>query len=186
MRRTSGHLRQTNFVVARPARPGRLALVLWLAAILLGAAAVWAAMDARDTKLVADRLETHRARLTDDLARLNASDAAVPSAGEFAELAAAADRLNTLSGARRMPLPDLLVALETVLPDEVWVGQLAYATDTGAFFLSLLGEEETALPLALQRVEAIEGLGEVILERQARVRLGSQMLLQYDVRAVAR
>jgi hypothetical protein len=162
-----------------------LGALLWFCALGMAAVAVWALNDARATSAVANRLEDHRGRLGAELNALNASDAVVPSAREFAELAEAAARLNDLAGNRRTPLPGLLTSLEEALPDEVWISQLAYAADTGAFFVSLLGEEETYLPIALQRIEAIDEMGEVILERQARVRSGTRMLLQYDVRAVA-
>lgn len=179
-------MRRTNFARPHRAYPGRLALLAWLLAAVLATGAAWAFLEARTSIAAATRLEAHSVRLGTELSTMNSSDISVPTETEFAVLSGRIDRLNALSGPRHVALPVLLSALERALPSGVWVSQMAYSAETGAFAVSLLGETETDLPAALQRIEAIPDLGDVILERQVRVQSGTRNLLQYDIRAAAR
>lgn len=178
-------MRRTNFVAPVRARPGRIAVLVWVLAAALFAGGGYAFLQAGDAVADAEKLETHAVRLGGELAELGSSDAAVPTEAAFAELAGRVARLNELAGARHTALPEVLAALEAALPPDVWVGQMSYSVETGAFAVSLLGETETELPAALQRIEAIPALSDVILERQVRVQAGARNLLQYDIRAVA-
>ena len=179
-------MRRTSFTEPVRFRPGLWAVAAWVLALTLFGASGWAILEARTAEAEADRLEAHAVRLGQGLSEMGSSDTAVPTAEAFADLSGRIAHLNALTGARRAALPVLLEALEEALPTGVWVGQMAYATDTGAFTVSLLGETETDLPLALQRIEAIPRLADVILERQVRVQTGTRNLLQYDIRAEAR
>ena len=178
-------LRRTSFMEAPRPRPRLAALAVWtLAALALGLLA-WAAGEARRLDRAADRLEAAIDGLRVEIARAEGGAEGLPSAAAFAELRARVDRLNALVGPRHAPLPRLLEALERAVPEGVWISQLAYAADTGAFAVSLLSEDETALPGALQAIEGIEPLGSVILERQVRLRQGGRAVVQYDVQAQA-
>lgn len=178
-------MRRTSFTEPVRFRPGLWAVAAWVVALALFGASGWALLEARKADAEADRLEAHGVRLGRELSEIGSSDVAVPTAEAFAELSGRIARLNALTGARQAALPVLLEALEDALPPGVWVGQMAYATETGVFTISLLGEAETDLPIALQRIEAIPRLTDVILERQVRVQTGTRNLLQYDIRAEA-
>lgn len=178
-------MRKTNFVEPVRARPMPLAIVIWMIAAGLFALAGWAFNEARAERDTADRFREHVTRLGSELSEIGSSDISVPSEEAFAALAVKVERLNRLTGSRHVALPVLLEAMEGALPPEVWVSQMTYSVETGAFTVSLLGEVETDLPLALRRIEAIGELTEVILERQVRVQTGTRNLLQYDIRASA-
>ena len=178
--------RCTSFVEAPRLRPRLAAAAVWaLAALALGLLA-WAAWEARRLDRVAGRLEAEIDGLRVEIAQAEGGAEGLPSAAAFTELHERVDRLNALVGPRHAPLPRLLEALERAVPEGVWISQLAYAADTGAFAVSLLSEEEAALPGALQAIEGIEALGSVILERQVRLRQGGRNVVQYDVQARAR
>lgn len=178
-------MRHTNFVEPVRTYSGQIAAVLWALALSLFAASAWMFVEAREVNATADKLGIHAVRLGRELSVIGADDVAVPTEAAFADLAGRIDRLNSLSGERHTSLLVLLSALENALPEKVWVTQMSYSVETGAFAVSLFGESETDLPLALQRIEAIPELADVILERQVRVQSGTRNLLQYDIRAVA-
>lgn len=178
-------MRSTNFVEPVRARPWRIALLLWASAVALFVGSGWIFLEARRADANADRLGLHAIRLGRELSEMGSADVAVPTEAAFLDLASRIERLNALSGERHTALLVLLAALENALPENVWVAQMSYSVETGAFGVSLLGDSETELPLALQRIEAIPALTDVILERQVRVQSGTRNLLQYDIRAEA-
>lgn len=178
-------MRRTNFVTPERTRPGLVATVVWLVSAALFLLAGWAFLEARKLNAEADRLQGHALRLGQELDRMALTDGTVPTEAEFAELVERIEQLNTLSGPRHASLPVLLEALEEALPSGVWVGQINYSVETGIFAVSLQGENETALPAALRRIEEVPKLVDVILERQIRVQSGARNLLQYDIRARA-
>ncbi len=178
-------MRRTNFLEARRAYPGRLAAVVWLLTVALFGASVWIFLEARDLKATADKFGVHAIQLGSDLSVMATDDVAVPTEAAFSELVGRIERLNALTGERHTSLLVLLAALEGALPEKVWITQMTYSVESGAFGVSLLGETETDLPLALQRIEAISELRDVILERQLRVQTGARNMLQFDIRAVA-
>ncbi len=159
--------------------------MLWALALALFVASGWIFMDARRADATADRLAAHAIRLGQELSEMGSAEVVVPTEAAFVDLANRVERLNTLTGERHTTLLVLLAALERALPGSVWVAQMSYSVENGAFAVSLLGETETDLPIALQQIEAIPQLQDVILERQVRVQSGTRNLLQYDIRAVA-
>ena len=179
-------LRRTNFLDPPRARPGLVAAAAWTLVALALALLAWSADEARRLGRVAAELGGTADGLRAEIAALDGRAADLPSAAAFEELGARIERLNALAGSRRAPLPPLLEALERAVPEGVWISQLTYEAGTGAFAVSLLSEDEAALPGALQRIEGVDLLGSVILERQLRLRQGSRNVVQYDVRAEAR
>ena len=166
---------------ARPTRA--VAATLWLAAAGLAAAAVSITATGWGQGGEAAALEGHLAQAREDVARLSAEAEGTPDA---AALAAQAERVaffNALTGPRALPLPSVLTRLAEAMPDRVWLGQVAYDAGTGRLSVQLRAEDEVALPVALARLEAIEDFGEVILERQVRLREQDRTLVQFDVRA---
>ena len=178
-------LRSTSFVEPPRPRPRLAAAALWALAALALAALAGSAWEARRLDRVAAGLGATADGLRAEIAEAQGA-ADRPSAEAFAALRARIERLNAVAGPRRAPLPRLLEALEAELPEGVWISQLTYAADTGAFAVSLLSEDEAALPAALRRVEGIDALSSVILERQVRLRQGGRNVVQYDVRGQAR
>lgn len=178
-------MRRTSLVEPVRFRPGWISAAVWLLALALFIVSGFAFVLAWKADVVADRLEGHGSRLSSELNGMNETDGSLPGEGDIAELAAQIERLNALTGIRHAPLPALLEMLEAAIPPSVWVAQLNYSTETGAFSISLLGENENDLPGALRRIEAVPALKEVILERQVRIQSGSRNLLQYDIRASA-
>jgi Tfp pilus assembly protein PilN len=177
-------LRGTSFVEPPRIRPRILAALVWTLAALALAALALSAWEARRLERVSAGLRDAADGLRHEIAGAQGA-ADRPSAAAFAELGARIERLNALAGPRRTPLPRLLEALEEALPEGVRIAQLTYEADTGAFAVSLLSEDEGALPEALQGIEGIELLGSVILERQVRMRQGGRNVVQYDVRGEA-
>lgn len=174
-------IRTTSFVQARPHRAGAISTVFWLlglAGLAIGAYAI----------AEGDRFSQDAARLQGHLAAAPATqteDTAIPAPDEIAALSRRIDYYNDLIGERSAAPSAILDGLEAALPAEVWVQTLSYDAETGRLALSLLSEEENLLPLALQRIEALDLLGAVILERQIRVRRGQRVLVQYDIRGTA-
>ena len=179
-------LRRTSFVEPPPLRPRLVAAAIWALAALALALLAGSAWEARRLEREGVRVEAAIDGLRGEIAGAEGGARGLPDAAAFAGLRARAERLNALAGPLHAPLPRLLEALERALPEGVWISQLTYAADTGAFAVSLLGEDEAALPGALQAVEGIDLLGAVILERQVRLAQGGRTVVQYDVRAQAR
>ena len=179
-------LRRTNFLEARRPRPRLVAAGMWALAALALALLAWSALEARRLDAVASQLRATTGGLRAQIAALEGGASDLPSAAAFAELRARVERLNALAGPRHAPLPRLIEALERAIPPGVSISQMTYAADTGAFAVSLLSEDEAGLPEALRRVEAIDLLDSVILERQVRLRQGQRNLVQYDVQGQAR
>ena len=179
-------MRTTSFVSPARARPVRLGLLVWVLAVVFFGIAGWAFVQARQVQDSAEQLRAHAVRMGQRLSELGTASESIPSEAAFRELTERVRRLNTLVGDRSAALLVVLTALEEALPPVVWVGQMTYSAETGAFAVSLLGESETVLPQALQRIEDLEILTDVILERQVRIQSGARTLLQYDIRATAR
>ena len=177
-------LRRTSFAAERSPRPHLVALVVWGAAVLALGLLAWTVWEARRLDRVAAALSATADGLRHEIAALEEAEGR-PSAEAFSALGARIERLNALTGPRRAPLPRILEALEEAVPEGVRLAQLTYAADTGAFSASLLSEDETALPEALSRIEGLELLSSVILERQLRLRQGDRTVVQYDVRGGA-
>ena len=179
-------LRRTNFLDPRRPRPRLAAVAVWALALAALALLAWSAAEARRLGAVAAQLRSTTSGLRGEIAALEGGAADLPSAAAFAELRGRVERLNALAGPQHAPLPRLIEALERAVPPGVAISQMTYAADTGAFAVSLLSEDEAALPEALRRVEGIDLLRSVILERQVRLRQGSRNLVQYDVQGEAR
>lgn len=179
-------LRTTNFTSRARPRVFPVALGLWVCALSAAAASVWLMLQVADLGDNSAKLEKHIARLQDEVGDISAAGEAAPSAEEIAALIARVTFFNGLSGERRASLPVLLEALEALIPADVWISQLIYSLDTGRVALSMQAEQETQLPPALSRIEASQLLGDVILERQLRVREGRRALVQYDVNAMVK
>lgn len=178
--------RTTNF--ASPVRMWvfPVVLVLWVGALGAAGASVWLFQAVAGLREDSAKLESHIKRLRADVGDLREAGNAAPSAVAIAQLSERATFFNDLTGARQSPLPALLEELEALIPPGVWISQLNYAVDTGRMTMSMQAEQETQLPPALSRIEASGLLGEVILERQLRVREGRRALVQYDVNAMVK
>mgnify|MGYP007061987639 CR=1 FL=1 len=178
--------RVTNFATTRTTNAGGIIAVVWAVAV---AFAIGCAVMTFQGLTLLDREQTltgHIADLKAELAALEATETTAPSAAEYAALSARVTYHNTLLGERRAELMDILGALETALPADVWLRDLSYDTPTGRLSLSLLSRDETAPPAALQSIEAIDLLQDVILKRQVQMRQGQEELVQYEVGGVAR
>ncbi len=178
--------RLTNFAGTQTARAGKGIAAVWA---LTAALAVTCAVITYQGLTLLDREHTlakHIADLKSELTALKSTETTAPSAAEYTALNARINYHNTLLGERRAELMDILGALETAMPADVWVRELSYDTPTGRLSLSLLSRDETALPAALQSIEAIDLLQDVILQRQVQMRQGQEELVQYEVGGVAR
>lgn len=178
--------RTTNFARRTDARAGGVKAVVWAVAAALAAACVYLTYQGL-TLLDQDRALTgHIADLRAELSVLEAEETTAPSATEYAALSARVAYHNDLLGARRAGLLQVLAALESVIPADVWLRDLTYDAPTGRLGLSLLSRDETALPAALQTIEGIDLLDDVILKRQVQMRQGQEELVQYEIGGVAR
>ncbi len=178
--------RATNFASVQTARAGGVIATVWGIAAALAVVCVLTGYQGL-TLLDNDRtLARHIAELKAELTTLEATGTAVPSAADYDALRARITYQNTLLGDRRTELMDILAALEAAVPADVWLRELSYDTPTGRLSLSLLSRDETALPAALQSIEAIDLLQDVILKRQVQMRQGQEELVQYEVEGVAR
>ncbi len=175
-------MRTTNFVRPRARRPALWSLAFWVIGASTLAAAGLMTLESQRLQRVTERLE---AGLVDAPPAPEATDAAIPTSREVADLAGRIAFFNRIVGDRRSEPLEVLAALEAALPAEVWVSTLQYDVATGALTMSLLSSDESRLPEALQRVEGLDLLRSVILERQVRVRQGERTLVQYDIRGEA-
>lgn len=178
--------RATNFAGRAHARAGGVIAVVWTLAVALAAVCVYLTWQGLTLLEQDQTLTGHIADLRAELAVLEAEDATAPSASEYAALSARVAYHNDLLGERRADLIDVLAALEGAVPRDVWLRDLTYDAPTGRLGLSLLSRDETALPAALQAIEAIDLLDDVILKRQVQMRQGQEELVQYEVGGVAR
>ena len=178
--------RTTNFASQTGAGAGGVIAAAWMVAAALAVVCAYLTYAGLALLEQEQSVTGHIADVKAELAVLEAEDDTAPSAAEYAALSARIAYHNALVGARREELLDVLAALENVLPDDVWLRDLTYDTPTGRLGLSLLSRDETALPAALQAIEALERLDDVILKRQVQMRQGQEELVQYEIGGVAR
>lgn len=178
--------RTTNFARQTRARARGAIIAVW--AIAAASAAACAALTYQGLTLLDQEqaLAGHISDLRAEIAVLQQEDSAAPSAAEYAALSARITYHNDLIGERRAELLDVLTVLEAAIPTDVWLRDLSYDTPTGRLGLSLLSRDETALPAALQSIEASDLFEDVILKRQLQLRQGNEELVQYDIGGVAR
>ena len=175
----------TNFATPRTRRPGRWALLFWLLALLGTGFLAWSWTEAEKLRQAAQGARAHAATLKAEIAAAAATTAGGPASAEIRALGGRIAFFNALAGDRHTPLSQILTALEGALPNAVWCRNLTYDVETGILSLSLLGRDAATLPAALEAVEALEILRDVILERQVQLRQGQETLVQYDVKARA-
>lgn len=178
--------RATNFASRTEAQAGGVIAVVWTLAAALAAACIYLTYQGLTLLEQEQTLTGHIADLKAELATLEVEGSAAPSASEYAALSARVAYHNDLLGERRADLLEVLAELESALPADVWLRDLTYDAPTGRLGLSLLSRDETALPAALQSIEAIDLLQDVILKRQTQMRQGQEELVQYEVGGVAR
>lgn len=178
--------RTTNFASRTSARAGGVIASVWIVAAALAAACVYLTYQGLTLLDREQAVAGHIANLKAELAVLEAEDDTAPSAAAYAALSARVAYHNALVGERRAELLDVLAALEDAVPGDVWLRDLTYDAPTGRLGLSLLSRDETALPAALQAIEAIDLLDDVILKRQIQMRQGQEELVQYEIGGVAR
>lgn len=178
--------RTTNFAGQTRARTRGAITAVWT--IAAASAATCAALTYQGLTLL-DQEQTLTGHITDlraKIAVLQQEDSAAPSAAEYAALSARIIYHNDLIGERQAELLDVLTVLEAAIPADVWLRDLSYDAPTGRLGLSLLSRDETALPAALQSIEASDLFVDVILKRQLQLRQGNEELVQYDIGGVAR
>ncbi len=178
--------RTTNFAGRSRVRAGGVIGAVWTVAAALAAACAYLTWQGLTLLEQEQTVTGHIADLKAELAVLEAEDDAAPSAAEYAALSARVAYHNALVGDRRAELLDVLAALESAVPDDVWLRDLTYDAPTGRLALTLLSRDETALPAALQAIEAVDLLDDVILKRQVQMRQGQEELVQYEIGGVAR
>ena len=178
--------RLSNFASRTESRVGGVVAVVWALAAMLAAACAYLTYQGLTLLEQDQTLAGHIADLRAELAVLEAEETTAPSASEYAALSARIAYHNDLLGSRRSDLLEVLAALESAVPGDVWLRDLTYDASTGRLGLSLLGRDETSLPAALQSIEAIDLLDDVILKRQVQMRQGQEELVQYEVGGVAR
>lgn len=178
--------RTTNFASRTNARAGGVTATVWTIATTLAIACVYLTYQGLTLLDQEQSVTSHIADLRAELVVLEADAATAPSAAEYAALSTRVAYHNALVGERRAALLDVLAALEAAIPGDVWLRDLTYDAPTGRLGLSLLSRDETALPAALQAIEAIDLLDDVILKRQVQMRQGQEELVQYEIGGVAR
>lgn len=178
--------RVTNFASQTRTQTRAAIIAVW--AVAAAFAAACAALTYQGLTLL-DQEQTLTGHITDlraEIAVLEQEGIAAPSAAEYAALSARITYHNDLLGDRRAELLDVLAMLEAAIPADVWLRDLSYDAPTGRLSLSLLSRDETALPAALQAIEASDLLDDVILKRQLQMRQGNEELVQYEVGGIAR
>ncbi len=178
--------RTTNFARQTRAQARGAIIAVW--AIACACAAACAVLTYQGLTLL-DQEQSLTGHITDlraEIATLEKEDSAAPTAAEYAALSTRIAYHNDLIGDRRAELLDVLAVLEAAIPADVWLRDLSYDTSTGRLGLSLLSRDETALPAALQSIEASDLFADVILKRQLQLRQGNEELVQYDIGGVAR
>ena len=178
--------RTTNFASRSSARAGGVIAAVWTIAAALAAACAYLTWQGLTLLEQEQKVTRHIADLRSDLAVLEAEDDTAPSRAEYAALSDRIAYHNALVGARRAELLDVLAALESAVPKDVWLRDLTYDAPTGRLGLSLLSRDETALPAALQAIEGLDLLEDVILKRQVQMRQGQEELVQYEIGGMAR
>lgn len=175
----------TNFA-SQPKRPVALvASLLWIAAIVLLVGTILKLTAAMADGRELERLAEQKARLQEEIAALSVLAEDAPAQEEILALAGRISQVNALTGARALPLQDVLGFLEGTIGADVRVSQFSYDQETGRLVLGLQAEDETTLPPVLRAIEASPLLQDVILQRQIRLQQGSRNVVQFDVEARA-
>lgn len=168
----------TAFIASPRAALRSVLAAVWLATLVLCAAAGYVAWQAKEQRAQLPQLRMRLATLQ----RRAATPVALPPAAQLQALQQRVSAINALAGGARGSLPRLLAELEQQLPEPVWLLSLHYRPRSGE--LALVAEAESAEPLTrfLLALEQSPRFAQVLLTRQA----PQSDTLRFELRLVER
>jgi hypothetical protein len=172
---------ETNFTAPVHALAARIALAIWIVALVLagGIIALW--LDGSATR-------TQIGESTERLAQLEVRRAALgkqpdtPSAVEIAALRGRVATVNALSvtGGRR--LVPLLALFEELLPADAWLVTLSHKARDGEVILVAEAAQAEQLTQFLLNLEKSTRFSEVLLSRQTPIGTEGRRAVQFELR----
>jgi Tfp pilus assembly protein PilN len=169
----------TNFVSPAGRLAPYLAGIFWSIAL---AAAVCSVL----LLLAGYQLRNERVELDQRLARFAAQEIRTPAdmlpRERLMALRQQVQVLNSLTGAVGQPLSTLLVRLEKLTPDGVWLVNLQHRPREGEIKLLVEAERAELLTAFMERLEHSKMFTQVLLTRQAQRADGSHRTIQFEIR----
>lgn len=171
-----------NLLNARPLPAQPIAIVAWLLAAIMGAAALLLLVDAE--KLREERLDLDaRLQWLRDQEKRTDREARLPTRGELEAMRNRVQALNALAGVRGLDTAGLLVWLERHLPGDVRVVSLQHKAREGETYL--VAEAAGAEPLTklLREIEKEPRFAEALLAKQGTRNIrGRPGAIQFEIR----